>query len=178
MLPSRRLLSLPLSFLAHQLRFIRRPRIVPPLRLLPILSTDFLASALSIRELLFLRRKFCPHRALFIPLIQRPQSRTPLIRCYLYPLNQWLTIQRQPGLHFAVRNQLSSLANHYVLPSNRSMRIKLCPLKRCSNLRPRHGNLSSEIGFIRDLRCCPLTISLRPMKLPKRIDSIISIKLC
>ena len=63
---SRSLQSLLLNFLAHQLRFIRRPRIVPLLHLLPILSKNFLASALPIRELLFLRRKFCLHRALFI----------------------------------------------------------------------------------------------------------------
>ena len=51
-----------------------------------------------------------------------PHSSNPSLSL---PFNQWLTIQRQSGLNFAVRNQLSSLANHYVIPSNRSMRIKL-----------------------------------------------------
>ena len=110
-LPYRHLRSLPLNFLAHQLRLICRPRIVPPLRLLPIFLKNFLASALPIRGSLFLRRKLQFQRSLFIPLIPRPQSRTHLIRCYLSPLNQWLTTQRQSGLHSAVRNQLSFLAN-------------------------------------------------------------------
>ena len=151
-LPPRHLPSLSLDFLAHQLRLIRRPHIVPLLHLLPLLSTNFLASALPIRGLLFLRRKLCLHRALFIPLIPRPQSPTHLIRRYLFLLNQWLTTQRQSGLHFAVRSQLSSLANPYGIPSNRSMRIKFCPLKGCSDLRPRHGNPSFRTGFKLDLQ--------------------------
>ena len=121
---SRHLPSLPLNLLAHQLRLIRRPHIVPPPHLQPLLLTNFLASVLPIRGLIFLRLKLCFHRAQFIPLIPRPQSRTHLIRRYLSPLNQWLTTPRHSGLHFAVRSQLNSLANLYGISSNRSRRIK------------------------------------------------------
>ena len=142
----------------------------PPLRLLPTLPTSLLASVQQIRGLLFLRRKLCLRKASFIPLIPRPQSRTHLIRRYLSPLTQWLTTQRQSGLHSAVRNQLSSLAILYATPSNGLMRIKSCPLKGRPGLRPRHGNPSSETGFKLALRWCPLPISLKSMNLPKRID--------